>query len=378
MPLEALQIDSENKKNMSMELQEKMDLDQHVIQMLTEAPLHYRFNYIDPILSMSIYPHTSECPGILVHHQGHVSVNGTALVSDTFPHHVQWYNEQRLFLHSYRPEKSGVVNTLKLIDIAMDKTIETIEIAPSDTNHIPTELDSCPCTACSREMQIFLVGGKNMQAIDIRSKKRLFPRHSTPVYAMALYSKSPYNMFYLAGHQCLSLFTMDLRNQKEIILFPKAIQLSKKLALEVCPDSKSGTLLYTIHSERLVTVVGHHKLGSDMTAGPNGTSTVFLMSRVAKHSSETFTWLHSMLCYGDNLMSPYLVCNKSGSRLALLNATDIESGCKSLSPSPHSYMASKNKSLNLISTISRACSAAATPGTLALAIDGGIYTASIS
>lgn len=361
-----------------MEVQEKVDIDNHIIHTLTSTPLQYMFSYKSPILSMSLYPRPSERPNLLVHHPTHVSVNGVTLMSVTSPYYVRWYNDQHIFLHSYKPNDPSVTNTLKLIDITMDKVIETVSIALDDVSHIPLELYKYSCTTCSKEMQTFFVGGKNMQVIDIRSKKRLFIQHSAPVYAMDFYSHSPYSMVYLSGHQYLSMFTMDLRNQREVMLFPKVTQLSNKISLEVCSDSKSKMLLYTISSEKLVTVVGHHSYhgyedGKD--DGFDSISPVSLMSRIAKHPSETFTWLHNAICYDNNLMFKYFICNRmgNGSRLALLNVTDT-----SIDAELHHYIINRNKYLNLTSTISRACSAAAIEGSLALAIDGGLYLTSSS
>lgn len=373
----ASQIDSENKKSLYIEMQEWKNIDQHIVQTLASKHFQYICNYTDPVLSMSIYPHTSKPPGILICHQEHVSVNGTTLLSATSPYHVHWYTEQHLFLHSYKSGTSTFTNVLQLIDIALDKIIESVAVTSNDTTLAEAEVANCPCTTCSKDMQTFLVGGKSMQAIDVRSKKRLFISNSAPVCALALYSKFPYNIFYLAGHQYLSLFTMDLRNQKEILLFPKAIQASTKLALEVCPHMESKTLLYTIKSDRLFTVAGYHMHGNNDNNGFDIKSTASLMSRVAKHPSETFTWLHNILCYNDNLVSPYLVCSRTESRLALLNATSIGSEYESLDPLLHRHFASRNTSLSLRSTISRACSAAATRDVLAVAIDGGVYTTSI-
>ncbi|KAE8306030.1 hypothetical protein GL50803_0012905 [Giardia duodenalis] len=357
-------------------MQERKSVDQHIVQTLTSKHLRYICSYTDPVLSMSISPHTSDPPGVLIRHQKRVSVNGVTLSSAASPYHVQWYTEQRLFLHSYKPGASTFTNVLQLIDIELDKTIDSIAITFNDTTSAPAEVTDCPCTTCSKDMQTFLVGGKTMQAIDIRTKKRLFVSNSAPVRALALYSKTPYSIFYLAGHQYLSLFTMDLRTQKEILLFPKATQTSAKLALEVCPHLESKTLLYTIQSDRLFTVVGHHARNNDNNNGLDTKSTASLMSRVAKHPSETFTWLHSILCYNNTLVSPYLVCSRTESRLALLNATSTESEHEGLDPLLCSNIASRNTSLRLGSAISRACSAAAARDVLAVAIDGGVYATS--
>lgn len=362
---------------MSTEMQEWRSADQRIVQTLVTKSLHYMFNYTDPILSMSIYPRVSDRTSLLMRHQEHVSVNGATIWSAVSPYNVQWYNEQRFFLQSYKSEKADCTSTLQLIDIPEDKVAESVSVTFNNANSIPTELNNCPCALSSKEMQTFIVGGSSMQAIDIRSKKRLFIRHSAPVYALALYPSSPYSLFYLAGSQYLSLFTMDLRNQKEILLFPKAAQLSKELVLEVCPHSESKTMLYTIQSERLFTVVGHHNQERSGDSGLDVTFAASLLSRVAKHPCETFTWLHSILCYNGDFTSPYLVCSKTGSRLALLNATDIGSKCENPSLSMYKHAASRNKSLSLRSTISRACCASATQSTLAVAIDGSVYTTSI-